>query len=253
MMKYLNPKLLIYLILAFILATVVGTLTHEGGHIAVAKYYGYETTLHYASMNYNRPSDTLWRADFDTVQVIYWRHKDAIDNDKPYPESERKDSLWQAISKVRTAVNTKHSGRIITIGGPLQTLLTSIVGIFILFYRRKSIEAKGMKLWDWLAVFLALFSLRFVSNMTLSIASEIWKPNGTYFGNGDEAKLARSLELPLGTFAIPLFCMGLAIALWVIFKVLPARYRITFILSGLIGGVLGFVLWMDWLGPILLP
>ena len=93
-MKTLDPKLLLYLVLSFILATIVGTLSHEGGHIAAAKYYGYETTLHYGSMNYNRPDDSLWRADFDTVQAIYWRHQDAIDNDKPYWESEKKDSLW---------------------------------------------------------------------------------------------------------------------------------------------------------------
>jgi len=84
------------------------------------------------------------------------------------------------------------------------------------------------------------------------VLSELWKPNGTYFG-GDEARLARSLDVHLGTFAVPLFLIGIVIALWVIFKVLPLKHRFTFILSGLVGGSLGFILWMYILGPELLP
>ncbi len=57
-MKTFSFKNFILLSLTFILFTVLGTLTHEGGHIAAAKYYGYETTLHYSSMNYKKP----WQA-----------------------------------------------------------------------------------------------------------------------------------------------------------------------------------------------
>jgi hypothetical protein len=248
-MKTFTFKNFILLSLTFILFTVLGTLTHEGGHIAAAKYYGHETTLHYSSMNYKKP----WQAQFDTMQAIYKRHKLDEDNHIKHLESKRQDSLASEIKQQYTRREYIQESALITIGGPLQTLLTSIIGIFILLYRRQSILVRGMQLWDWLAVFLALFSLRFVSNLTLSVLSELWKPNGNYFGGGDEARLARSLDLPLGMFAIPLFCFGLITALWVIFKILPAKHRLTFILSGLIGGVLGFILWMDWLGPIVLP
>ena len=37
----------------FIFFTVIGTLSHEYGHIAVAKYFGYETELHYGSMEFD--------------------------------------------------------------------------------------------------------------------------------------------------------------------------------------------------------
>ncbi len=43
--------------------TVVGTLSHEYGHIVVAKYLGYETKLHYGSMNYEDTSSELKLAD----------------------------------------------------------------------------------------------------------------------------------------------------------------------------------------------
>jgi len=40
----------IYLIVGgFVLATIVGTISHEYGHIAVAKYLGYKTFLHYST------------------------------------------------------------------------------------------------------------------------------------------------------------------------------------------------------------
>ena len=244
-MKTVNLKHLLYLIITFILFTVIGTFTHEGGHIAVAKYYGYETTLHYGSME----SDAPWQPYADSLQSIY----------NKYPNRNSSHGLTGLDSlnaaKLRAKIGELYNvsvSRHITLGGPAQTLLTSILGIIILLYRRKSILTNGMNLWDWLAVFLALFSLRFVANMTLSILSELRKPNGTYFG-GDEARIARSLQWPEGSVAIPLFCIGLAIALWVIFRVLPHKHRLTFILSGLIGGSAGYVIWLHWLGPIILP
>lgn len=254
MMKHLKLKHFLYLTLSFILATIVGTLTHEGGHIAVAKYYGYETTLHYGSMHWNEDSTalSLWKPDFDTVQAIYWRHKTNQDIGVRHSESDRLDSLNNRIKEIRTRAYSLDKSLMIRIGGPAQTLLTSILGILILLYRRKSIATFGMKLWDWLAVFLALFSLRFVANMTLSILSELRRPNGTYFG-GDEVRIARSLNWPEGSVAIPLFCIGLAIALWVIFQLLPYKHRLTFILSGLIGGSAGYIIWLHWLGPMALP
>lgn len=40
------------MVLTFVVFTIIGTLSHELGHIAVAKYLGYSTTLHFGSMNY---------------------------------------------------------------------------------------------------------------------------------------------------------------------------------------------------------
>jgi hypothetical protein len=48
------PKFFFIIFLAFILFTIIGTLSHELGHIAVAKYFGYETTLDYGSMAYSK-------------------------------------------------------------------------------------------------------------------------------------------------------------------------------------------------------
>ncbi|PCJ67446.1 MAG: hypothetical protein COA58_03760 [Bacteroidetes bacterium] len=239
-----NLKHFSYLLLTFIFFTVVGTLTHEGGHIAVAKCYGYETTLHYGSMNYVTP----YKEEWDSMQAIYQRHKVDEDNHILHEESERQQKL---AAMVKDKYNSTAS-KLITIGGPIQTLLTSFIGILILAYRRKSMKIYGIKFWDWLAIFLALFSLRFVSNMTLSLINGLFLGGNSYF-SGDEARLASSLNLPSGTFAVPLFFIGLIIALWVVFMVIPAKSRLTFILSGLAGGVMGYLIWLKWLGPIVMP
>ncbi|MGV6832650.1 MAG: hypothetical protein ACWA5P_13945 [bacterium] len=79
------------------------------------------------------------------------------------------------------------------IGGPLQTIITGIIGL-IIFWRRKKINKNGLRLFDWLGVFLALFWLRQVFNLTISIFSELIKPDGSYFG-GDEKKISELLIL----------------------------------------------------------
>ncbi|WP_312075913.1 hypothetical protein [Chryseobacterium sp.] len=59
-MKYLKFDFKLFLILAFtfIIMTVVGTLTHEMGHYAVAKYFGYNARIDYQSTRFDR-DDTL--------------------------------------------------------------------------------------------------------------------------------------------------------------------------------------------------
>ena len=49
---YFKPKLFISAILLFSFLVIFGTLSHEYGHIVIAKFLGYETTLHYGSMSW---------------------------------------------------------------------------------------------------------------------------------------------------------------------------------------------------------
>ena len=140
----------------------------------------------------------------------------------------------------------------IRIGGPLQTLITGVIGLTLLFLRRKSIKISGLKLLDWIAVFLSLFWLRVIFNLVISITRELIKPNGSYFG-GDEKHIAELLNLPSGTFSLTLGIIGGLVCAFIIFKIIPSKLRFTFMLSGLVGGISGFILWMIVIGPKLLP
>ena len=228
-----------YLILSavFILFTVIGTISHELGHIAVAKGLGYKTSLHYGYMNFD---DSELK---DQLTVIYDENKIAIDADLDF---EGKDEYEQLSKTYRNHL------LLVRIGGPLQTMLTGLIGFFILLRRRTHIEEHGLQFLDWLAVFLALFWLRQVFNLIHSVMYGITGLSSQYFG-GDELLISWSFSLPSGVIPITTGVAGLLISGFVLFKVIPGKLRQTFILSGLTGGVSGFVIWMYILGPLVLP
>jgi hypothetical protein len=233
----INLIQLVLFISAFILFTPIGTVSHEYGHIAVAKLLGYETVLHYGSMEWGGTED------YDEVISIYSEFKDEIANNKPFPKQEQLAQLTASIAP---------DDLLITIGGPLQTVLTGLIGLFILIARRNSIKTTKLKTIDWLAVFMSLFWLREVFNLSMSLGSRILFGRVQYF-SGDEAEISKMLHLPVGTVPIILGIMGLMISVFVIFRILPIDSRITFVTGGLLGGTIGFVIWMNIVGPILLP
>jgi hypothetical protein len=46
---------------------------------------------------------------------------------------------------------------------------------------------------------------------------------------------------------------GIIVLTVVVFKFIPTQQRLTFIASGLIGGVSGYILWLHLLGQIIMP
>lgn len=231
-------KSILIFTIAFIAFTVIGTLSHEYGHIVVAKYYGFPTTLHYGSMNYDDTSIEKKLSD-----SIIKKNEDAVLNQKEYPAKEKLKALWKTIN---------FKDLMVRIGGPFQTILTGTMGLILLLFRRKKIQENGMKILDWLYVFLSLFWLREVFNLMYSVMEAILKGDKKYFG-GDEKYIAEMLEIPNGSIAIPLAIIALLIALFVVFKIIPIQNRLNFILGGFCGGILGFILWLRILGPIILP
>ena len=246
----INIKSLLILSVVFILFTIIGTVSHEYGHIAVAKYFGYETTLHYGSMNYY-PKGYLEDNDLKELKSLTKDYVN-VEYDSWPEEVKEKANEFSNILQKRYWNNESKNGLYVTLGGPLQTMLTGIIGLLILFLRKEFIYKNGMKLLDWLAVFLSLFWLREVFNLVTSIGGELMSPNGTWFG-GDELHISQGLNLWNGTIPIALATIGLTISLYVIFRILPNKIRLTFILSGFIGGISGFILWMNIIGPKLLP
>lgn len=233
----INIKHLIFLTFAFILFTVIGTVSHEYGHIITAKSLGYKTTLHYGSMNYKK-------LELNKKLIeIYNENKNAIENKFNFVQ---KMEYQKGIEKLQS------DRLLITAGGPLQTTLTGIIGLLILLFRRNKTTKYELKLIDWFAVFLSLFWVREVFNLIMSISSEIISPNGSYFG-GDEKNISDIFNLWSGTISVILGIIGIVVSIFIVFKVVPKKLRLTFILSGFIGGIVGFILWMDILGPKILP
>lgn len=226
---------ILWISIAFIIATIIGTLSHEYGHIAVAKHLGYQTSLHYGSMNF-------YNNDKKQFDEIYIKNKFSIENNTDFSEKLQ----FEKLEKKLTSDNL-----LITIGGPFQTILTGTIGLILLLFRRKKIQQNGMKIVDWLYVFLSLFWLREVFNLVTSVAGAILFRKKNYFG--DEKVIENILEIPSGSVAIPLAIIGLLISIFVIFKIIPIEKRLIFLIGGMFGGILGFILWLRILGPIILP
>ncbi|MBQ0768729.1 MAG: hypothetical protein KBT58_05520 [Bizionia sp.] len=246
----IDIKHLIYFSLGFVLFTIIGTVSHEYGHIIVAKSLGYETTLHYGSMN-SYPKGYL-----EDENVVAFKNltKDyvGVEYDSWPKEIQEKAEEYNNILEKRYWNEESNDSLFITIGGPLQTILTGTFGLLMLVLRKKSIYEKGMKTLDWLFTFLSLFWLREIFNLVTSIGGELISPNGNWFG-GDELHISQELNLWSGTISIILATLGIVVAIYAIFKIMPKKIRQTFILSGIIGGIMGFILWMNIIGPIILP
>ncbi|MBC8757343.1 hypothetical protein H2O64_21925 [Kordia sp. YSTF-M3] len=227
--------------LGFVVCTIVGTQTHELGHAAVAQSLGYETELYYGSMTYYHKG-YFEDADVKKLDAFYDRNGSF----KNFTEADKKhaDQL-QAIIDEKFPYNETHSF-LVTLGGPLQTILTSFLGLFILTYR-KSKKRREFKRYDWIAIFLSLFVLREVFNTFMATVS--YFINGTNNFHGDEFRISSYLDVHQWSIPILTGVFGTIIAVYVIFKIIPLKYRFTFIISGFLGSISGFILWFNYLGP----
>lgn len=204
----IDVRLLTRLTVAFILCTVIGTLTHEFGHYLAAIAQGYNARVNFMSTNiYLTPNQ--------------------------HPMSAYEYFLF-------------------TIGGPLETILTGCLGfILLLYFRTTFYNAQQLSLLQWCIVFVTFFWSRQIANLVVWIGR--YFINGYYFVQGDEIKLSRYLGVPDLTILIITAIIGLVIASITIFRFIPKEQRLTFILSGLLGGTAGYTIWLVFLGKYILP
>lgn len=231
------PRTFFVIVLAFVGFTVVGTLSHEYGHIIVAKANGFDTKLHYGSMSYDNSGKLKEYWD------IYKGHKEEIENGVFFDGKPAFEKMEKELT------NASHW---VTWGGPLQTMIVGTIGLLLLWFRSAKRKGEGFKTLDWIGVFLSLFWLRQIANLLYGVVAYLLFGREHMFG-GDEAKLAIGLHLPSGVFAITFGVLGALVGAFIVFVIVPKRLRLTFISGGLVGGVTGFILWLHILGPVVLP
>ena len=217
-------KLLLCLSATFILFTVIGTLSHEAGHYIVAKFKGYKPAIHYGYTSFgNDPHDN-----------------EMVSMGKNFSEKEYD----------RFVTLSERDFFLITLAGPLQTILTGTAGfILLIIYRKQIIGSASLNFRQWLLIFFSLFWLRQVANAIAGVALKL----PAHGMQSDETTMAEYLHWSVNSLSYTAAVAGLIISLFVIFKFIPANQRATFILSGFVGGISGFILWLYILGPILMP
>jgi hypothetical protein len=235
-----NLKLLIALFCTFVLLTVVGTLSHELGHYAVMKWQGQDATIHYSHTTYvPDTANELLKYQRETWQ----KYSTEIQNNTAFPGSRQYHRNVERIN------NRMAMARL---GGPVQTMLTGTIGLVLLFaFRRKFARANSLKIWQWSLVFLALFWLRQPANLVTGIGGYI--STGAFSASGDEYFLSTFLGLPGITLNVATGILGFVVLGLVTLKFIPVHQRFTFAISGLFGGIFGYLLWLQWAGPVVLP
>lgn len=140
----------------------------------------------------------------------------------------------------------------ISIAGPIQTILTGTIGFMILWNNRTEyINSIFLNFKQWVLVYVSLFWLRQPVNFAVYCLKYMIFPN--YESNGDEIEIAEYLGLPNYSISLLTAFIGFSILYLVVFKILPIHLRLTFISSLLAGGMAGYVIWLHWLGPIIMP
>lgn len=206
----IDKQLYIYLFVAFVIATILGTVSHEFGHYIIAKYLGYNAQIHYA-----------------------------------YTSISHSDTLNHGIQ----------SGRIwIKLGGPLQTMITGTIGLGLVIFstKRKSFShTDNMSFRHWLFIFLSLFWLRQPAILFLWLLN--YFKTGHWSRLSDEIKIAQYFRWPIWTILVITSLTGLVVLAIILFRYIPERVRLTFLLSGLAGGVSGYILWLIFVGKLIIP
>ncbi|WP_034921339.1 hypothetical protein [Gillisia sp. CAL575] len=224
-------------VFAFILFVIIGTHTHELGHLFVAELLGYKTTLHFASIDYDSSKLN------NELDSIYIQNKIEIEAGKYFEEKE----LFE-----RKLEKLNYDSFLVTLGGPLQTILTGFFGLLLISTRSKKIKKSGFSSIDWISVFLSLFWLREIYVLFHSFLYEMVFKEGNYFG-GDERYISEYFGLHPSVVPIGLALIGFAVATYILFYYIPKKYQSVFIMSGCLGGIVGIAVWYFLLGPILLP
>lgn len=140
---------------------------------------------------------------------------------------------------------------LISLGGPIQTMLTGTLGFLFLYeFKSEILKSRKLGIKHWALIFMAMFWLRQTGIVFMLIFVFIFQSRTM---RGDESRVSLKLGWPAYTLDIITGFVGLVIVSTVIFKFIPHNQRFTFILSGLIGGVAGYILWLEILGPKILP
>ncbi|WP_405370384.1 hypothetical protein [Nonlabens sp. Asnod2-A12] len=226
-----NWKSSIYFLLAFVLFTPLGTVSHEAGHYLVAQRYFKKPTLHYGYVNYGE-----WKQQPE-MNKWYSQHSDS--DGQVYEEDIQTLEIYRK--------KAQRHGLYSTLAGPSQTMLFGTIGFLLLYFN----NSDKFKFKNWIAVYLAYFWSREVFIFLSLVITRLL--TGQIPLQSDEVVIAYYLKIPLLLPAAIFGLLGIIVLTYTTFNKIPIEHRFTFIISGIVGSFIGFILWLRFLGPIIMP
>jgi len=232
----IDNKLLYRLILGFVTATIISTIVHEYGHFFTAKFLGYDARVSYGS--------TIWynQGYQDFIDSLTRDERIRIRTNEYFP---RKDDYLALMKRI------KDEAFLITLGGPVLTILIGTLGLSLAFIKKRSFTEASLSVKQWVILFTALFWLREPANYILDVLVTIQR--GSFPGRNDEAILAHYLGFDAWSISFVLAVIGLGLVTVLYKKFIPDPDKTTFLLAGLLGGLGGYLSWLFILGPIFMP
>lgn len=159
-------------------------------------------------------------------------------------------TTWQ--KEERVPFDEEKENCIILTAGVLQTIITGTAGLLLLLRKRRLYpKSEWLVFKEWVVVFLTLFWLRQTVNCISMVGKYVVL--GEFSRNADEVKIEQYLHLPTNVLSYATGVIGSAILIYIIVTIIPVRQRLPFILSGFIGGIGGYVLWIHGIGYYALP
>jgi hypothetical protein len=238
MPSFFDRKLFLWLFAGFLLFTVAGTLLHESGHYLAGKLQGRDSMrIAYAYTTYG-----VHAAD-DSLAALYRLHYEDIVHNRHFAGEDAYHRLDALVAR---------NSFLFTLGGPLQTMLTGTIALVVMVACGKRFRgAQKLRFGQWLLVFLSMFWLREIVNLVMMLARVAL--GHTNKMRGDEFRLALYLHWHPWSVQVACGIVSVSVAAVVIFRYVPLRQRAEFIAAALAGGVCGYVLWLELLGPVLMP
>lgn len=216
-----SKKMFFFLSLGFILTSILGSVLIEGTRIVTAKSLGYD-------YRYIRSFGTfLFHSD--KIDEEFLKLEIGRTLDENYKESSAYKALIRQNQKNEAIINASGYG---------VSCLLLLIGFFLLY--RRSDRKQAMKVSNWLGFFLSLVFVRYLVYHSVTIYSHSLFCQETSFFH--------VIGLPTFISIYILYAIGVTMALYIVY-LLPKEHRLKTILSGLVGGLIGLIIWMKLVGP----
>ena len=211
--------------ITFFIVLIVFTWLHELSHFAVAKFLGFDSRIQYGQTFSQNPKTQAY------IDSVFSKHHEG-NKLTDFPGK-------TALMAIARKYNKDHF--LITSAGPIENILMGTFGLILLFIFRKSFNhVETLSIKQWVLIYIALSWVSETVNLFIWLVHYFLK--GHFSRGNDEIKMAHYLHLPEWTIINFTGLLGLIVLATILFKLIPKLQRLTFLLSGLIGGGLGLLM-----------
>jgi hypothetical protein len=135
----------------------------------------------------------------------------------------------------------------VRLAGPIQTIIFGLLGFVGLYLKRY----KKFNYINWFFTFLSFFLLREVLVMGVYFYDYFFV--NKFLVIGDEAFISYFLSLPFYTINLIAGFISIIIILYVLKYIIPKSYLLNLLFGLFVGSIMGYIIWFNLIGKLILP